>query len=81
MSTLKRIRNDPKPFIYGGVVYTEGDPVIITAKDFFEGKKAAVVTEACLYHDNSVECLLLDKIVTFRTVCVCPERGDTIARI
>lgn len=53
--------------------------VVIEAPDHFTGRKLGVTLHKCKYHDNSVECLLLDDKVDVRKVCVGMDKpGDML---
>lgn len=59
-----------------------GEVVVITAPDFFKGKKIAVYLRKCKDHDNGIECNLIDPNSPIKKICVNPQkRGDSLSRL
>ncbi len=64
------------------IAFEAGTIVVVEAKDFFQGKRIAVVTKMCKDHENGIECQLIDPEDPIPRICVNPfKKGDSIAKI
>lgn len=64
------------------VMIEEGEFVIITAPNFFQGVKSAVYLKQCKIHEGGHECYLTSKTITTKLVCVQPDQpGNSMVRL
>lgn len=53
--------------------------VVIESPDFFRGRKLAVTMNKCKWHENAIECMLMDPNATVKKVCVgLSKPGDKL---